>query len=863
MRGLSRPSTGRDIGSYELEVLGAGNRPLRRMEVGVVAATYPNSIQVNSIAQGIAFSQQLTASFGTGPVVWSYVGTLPSGITLTSSGLLSGTSNTGGTYPVVIRLTDANGSYAETSVSLVVVAPVVAPVITSSATASGQKGTAFSYTITASGSPTSYNATPLPAGLNFNTSTGAITGTPTVGGTFSITLSATNSGGSGTKALTLTISDEFDALRLKWRTTLIDDVKSSKTVDSINTRSAGYQTTMLYGLTGVKVVNGGSGYTSLPTVAISGGGGTGATATATFAAGKVSAITVTSVGSGYKTTPTITVSGGGGSGVSATPIVAIWSDLPPAAQTGVSADVASGNIADSFKRLEYMAQAYAISGCALYQNASLLAAITGGLDWLTSNVYTPTGTLFGNWYDWEVSAPQSLNNAAILLLSNPSALSSTQIANYVKAVYNFGPDSVNQKDYFYWGALTGANTSNAALTMAIQGILLGNNTTTVTRVWQNTAGHPVNPQTDYVVSGTLLLDEARGNLSGKTDYVVSGTLLLDEARGNLSGNNPLDFDGKSVFTTVTSGDGFYADGSFIYHSIIPYTGSYGQELVDNIVILVKFLAGSNWEITDPEVANVYGWMTNSFEPLMYHGAMMDMVRGRAIASSSSDESKVGARVIANIRSVAAFAPAEIATLLVAFADSPQVATGQYQFPSMDRVVAHRTGFSFGLSMSSTRVGGYEINTTSPTNLKGWYSGAGATYLYLGNPDTQYMDTYWATVDWYHLPGTTADLGATPGDAVTDQTWVGGAQVGKTYGVAGMSEHPAGTELYAKKSWFMLDDEIVCLGAGITCTSGGQVDTTVENRKLGKTGTTTFNLADTAYSLAAPSTWANPATVSTG
>ncbi|NBV97511.1 MAG: hypothetical protein EBT30_08225, partial [Verrucomicrobia bacterium] len=238
------------------------------------------------------------------------------------------------------------------------------------------------------------------------------------------------------------------------------------------------------------------------------------------------------------------------------------------------------------------------------------------------------------------------------------------------------------------------------------------------------------------------------------------------------------------------------------------------------------------------------------------------VRGRAIASSSSDESKVGASVIKTIRSVASFAPSEIATQLLAFADSPQVAVGQYHFPSMDRVAAHRDGFSFGLSMSSERVGGYEINTTSPTNLKGWYTGAGVTYLYLGNPDTQYMDTYWATVDWYHLPGTTADLSATPDYAVTDQNWVGGAQVEKKYGVAGMSEHPAGTQLYAKKSWFMLDDEIVCLGAGITCTSGGQVDTTVENRKLGKTGTTKFNIADTAYSLTAPTTWANPVTVST-
>ena len=308
---------------------------------------------------------------------------------------------------------------------------------------------------------------------------------------------------------------------------------------------------MLYTITAIKVVNGGSGYTSAPIVEITGGGGTGATATATVSGGKVSAITIVNGGSRYTTTPTITLTGGGGTGATASPLVAIWSDLPLAAQTGVTADIASGNIADSFKRLEYMAQAYAIPGCALYQDATLLAATTEGLDWLTSNAFTPTGTIFGNWYDWMVSAPQALNNAAILLLANPSALTTAQIANYVRAVYNYGPDSVNQKDYFWWGALTGANTSNAALSMAVQGILLGSNTTTVTRFWHNTAGHPVNPQ---------------------TDYVVSGSLLLDEAQGNLSGNNPFDWSGDSVFTPVTSGDGWYPDYSFIFHYNIPYTG---------------------------------------------------------------------------------------------------------------------------------------------------------------------------------------------------------------------------------------------------------------------------------------------------
>jgi hyaluronate lyase len=861
MRGLSRPTTGRDIGSYEAEVTGTGNRPLRRTEVGIVAATYPTAIQGNSITQGVAFSQQLSA-FGTAPYTWSYVGTLPPGINLTSGGLLSGTPTSSGNYTATLRVTDSYGSYAETNLTLTVISLLsnnanLANLVLSSASNSISLSPTFnsntvSYTATVSNAA-SIQVTPTVAQSN---ATVKVNGTNVASGTASgairlqtgmnmITNLVTAQDGTTTNTYTVsvTLEDEFNVLRKKWRDTLIADVTSSKTTSSINSRAAGYQTTM-YGLGGIKVVIAGSGYTTAPTVQIIGGGGTGATATATVSAGKVTAITLTSAGTGYTTAPTITLIGGGGSGATASALLAMWSDLPPASITGgVSADVASGNIADSFKRLEYMAQAYAIPGCALYQDPTLLGAITGGLDWLTSNVYTSTGTLFGNWYDWLVSGPQALNNTAILLLSNPSALTSTQIANYVKAAYNYGPDSVNQKDYYWWGALTGANTSNAALTMVVQGILLGNNTTTVKRSWHNPTGHPVNPQ---------------------PDYVVSGSLLLDEAQGNLSGNNPFDWSGDSVFTPVTSGDGWYADGSFIFHYNIPYTGSYGQELMQNIAILVKLLEGSTWGIDDPDLSNIYGWITEGTMPLMYHGAMMDMVRGRAIASSSSDESKVGASAIETIRSVAAFdALSDKAAELLAFADSPQVAPGQYHFPSMDRVVAHRDGFSFGLSMSSTRVGGYEINTTSPTNLKGWYTGAGVTYLYLGNPDTQYMDTYWATIDYYHLPGTTADLSATPEDAVTDQSWVGGAQVDKKYGVAGMSEHPAGTVLYAKKSWFMLDDEIVCLGTGITGTSGGQVDTTVENRKLGKTGTTTFNIADTAYSLTSPTTWANPVTVGTG
>ncbi len=71
----------------------------------------------------------------------------------------------------------------------------------------------------------------------------------------------------------------------------------------------------------INVIAGGSGYTSTPTVAITGGGGTGATATATVAGGQVTGVTVTAGGSGYTSTPAVGFTGGGGTGAIAQPFV--------------------------------------------------------------------------------------------------------------------------------------------------------------------------------------------------------------------------------------------------------------------------------------------------------------------------------------------------------------------------------------------------------------------------------------------------------------------------------------------------------------------------------------------------------------
>jgi sugar lactone lactonase YvrE len=79
------------------------------------------------------------------------------------------------------------------------------PSITSQLTVMGTIGLAFSYQITATNSPTSFSASNLPPGLSINSS-GLISGTPSSSGTFAISISTTNAGGSSSAILNLSVS---------------------------------------------------------------------------------------------------------------------------------------------------------------------------------------------------------------------------------------------------------------------------------------------------------------------------------------------------------------------------------------------------------------------------------------------------------------------------------------------------------------------------------------------------------------------------------------------------------------------------------------------------------------------------------
>ncbi|MEI8340801.1 MAG: SBBP repeat-containing protein [Verrucomicrobiota bacterium] len=122
-----------------------------------------------------------------------------------------------------------------------------APGIISDSSATATVGVAFSYTILASGSPTSYSASGLPAWAGFNPSTGVISGTANVSGSNIVSISAINASGTGSAMLTIIAQNFYTT----WKSTRFNDTElgnSSISGDSADPDHDGIPNLMEYAL---------------------------------------------------------------------------------------------------------------------------------------------------------------------------------------------------------------------------------------------------------------------------------------------------------------------------------------------------------------------------------------------------------------------------------------------------------------------------------------------------------------------------------------------------------------------------------------------------------------------------------------
>lgn len=145
---------------------------------------------------GIAYSQSLSATGGTTPYAWIISsGSLPSGLSLSTAGSITGTPSETGTATFTVRVTGNDSAFSTKDFSLTINPASVSPYFTSIAPpSSGMVGTAYNHSCTASGTtPITFSVSTgaLPSGLVLSLE-GEITGTPDTAGSFSGTITAAN-----------------------------------------------------------------------------------------------------------------------------------------------------------------------------------------------------------------------------------------------------------------------------------------------------------------------------------------------------------------------------------------------------------------------------------------------------------------------------------------------------------------------------------------------------------------------------------------------------------------------------------------------------------------------------------------------
>ncbi len=484
---------------------------------------------------------------------------------------------------------------------------------------------------------------------------------------------------------------------------------------------------------------------------------------------------------------------------------------------------AEAQMVTSYKRLAQMATAWATPGSAYQGSPLLLGQILGALEDGNTYIYNDGQEEYGNWWSWEIGTPKALADTLAILGNHVGA---ELVAKYAAAIDHFIPDPTKQFPDSRGKILSeGANRVDICQSIIVRSIVGG--------------------------------DTAR----------------LAAAIAALS----------PVWQYVTSGNGFYADGSFVQHSTIPYTGTYGVVLLGGLAKLFSLLGGSDHAVSDPSSTILFNTVEDSFAPFLHDGLMMDSVRGRAISRTQERGFDDGTITIEAILWLARAVDAATATrwralckgwvarntystplagasiprtaLLKELAASAAAeAPGHSFFPGMDRSVYRGKGWAAALGLSSRRTTWYECGNGE--NNLGAQTGSGMTYLYAGDQG-HFDDDFWPTANLSRLPGITVDTTVLPpkvegewGAATPHNEWTGGVTLDSAGAVGMHLIGPGGTGLQARKAWFYSRDMVVALGADIHTASGADVESIIEHRNLGAGGGQAITVDGLAHHAAA-------------
>ena len=491
----------------------------------------------------------------------------------------------------------------------------------------------------------------------------------------------------------------------------------------------------------------------------------------------------------------------------------LWDDL----EKGTTASMTV-----SYIRISKMALAYGTYGTNLYKNESLKAVILKALEWMYNNRYGEKEienkgwrdiTAY-NWWDWAVGAPQFLMNTLLIM---EEEIEHKKICDYLNKFDHGVPKVV---DY-------GANRFDFAMLISIAGILQRNE-----------------KKIKYAI--------------GECDNLF---MLCDNGEND--------------------GQGFYSDGTYIFHTKHTMNGTYGFEFLSKAINFAILFKGSEFELSETKERMLVDWFLDGIIPFVDYGVFLRMVCGRV----PQQVEKIGKDAVVLAMSVMEIANEDKKKKIADFVneqlkyipvDSVVESLNSKYISELerikedyhidgysniyyfgDKVVHKRDGYTFAISMSSSRIYNYEcINNL---NMNGWYISDGMTCLY--NENNRFTGDYWKKVNPYYLPGTTVDSQTRQeisirqsNEYLSSEDFVGGAVLDNKYSVVAMnleSYHSDGQfsandlfkdqseeyggkppkhscSLKAKKAWFLFDDELVCMGCDITAADNSAVRTVILN-----------------------------------
>lgn len=274
---------------------------------------------------------------------------------------------------------------------------------------------------------------------------------------------------------------------------------------------------------------------------------------------------------------------------------------------------------------------------------------------------------------------------------------------------------------------------------------------------------------------------------------------------------------------VGLGEGIQPDFSFHQHGPCLYSHGYGAAFIVDCSRIAAQLEGTALALP-PEKIELLGHLILDGTQWMTRGSATDFgAEGREITRKRQTTNHLVSAAQYMLR-LPTGREDELRALVARASGRPAAPplVGNRHFWRSDLMTHHRPNYCASARMHSTRL----ANTDGPANSEGLLSHHLADGCFvLMQTGREYRDIY-GVWDWQRIPGTTVrqtpELTGSPRRMGTTD-FIGGVSDG-TYGLAACDFERDG--LTAKKSWIFFDDEIVCLGAGISSAPGGAVVTTL-------------------------------------